>query len=153
MIEYVIGNILNADVQAIVMGVSLDGIMDHKQVLDVEKVFPSFYSDYTQMCFKKHISIGKVGLTHRHKIDNPHYLIHFPIADTFNGVIHIEDIELGLSSLLGFIKEYKVKSIAIPPLGVDILGLRWKEAKALFVHTFTPLNELKVLLYEPDPPF
>ena len=139
-----------SDVEAIVLGVSCDGVIDHREAMQREKVFPSFHTQYTQSCYKGDLTMESILLTYNHQIKFPHYLINFPVTKHFLDVVLLEDVKKGIPSLIQTIKDYKITSVAVPPLGVEIGRLPWKEVKEVLVQAFTPLKEVEFFLYEPD---
>ncbi len=150
MINFRSGNILLSDVEAIVLGVSCDGVIDHREAMRREKVFPSFHTQYTQSCYKGVLTMESILLTHNHQIKFPHYLINFPVTKHFLDVVRLEDVKKGIPSLIQTIKDYKITSVAVSPLGVELGRLTWKEVKEVFVQAFTPLKEVEFFLYEPN---
>jgi len=47
------------------------------------------------------------------------------------------------------VRERKIRSIAIPPLGAGLGGLQWTKVKAMIVAAFEDLPDVRVKLYEP----
>jgi O-acetyl-ADP-ribose deacetylase (regulator of RNase III) len=59
------------------------------------------------------------------------------------------DVRTGLSTLAQTIKDLGIKSIAVPPLGCGLGGLRWDEVRPMIISALEPLHNVKVLLFEP----
>ena len=55
----------------------------------------------------------------------------------------------GLADLRSFIKEYKVRSIAIPALGAGNGGLEWEQVKPHIEQALSDLDEVAIIVYEP----
>ncbi len=153
MIQYKLGSLTHARQQATVLDVNLEGVIDHMEVLRLEKVFPLFYKDYSSMCVGKQLKVGGVSLYHNNQLEYPHYLIHFPTTGGYVERCRIEDIEEGLHSLVQTIDKYRIQSIAIPPLGVVRGGLNWQDVKKVMLKALTPLTGVDIVLYEPDQPY
>lgn len=61
----------------------------------------------------------------------------------------MEDIEAGLVALAREVRDRRIGSIAIPPLGCGLGGLPWEVVRPLIEQTFEALPGVRVLLYEP----
>ena len=153
MIHYKLGMVTRAKQEATVLDVNLEGIIDHMDVLKLEKVFPNFYVGYSTLCARKQLQLGSVSLHHNHQLDYPHYLIYFPTTTKYGQRSAIDDIEKGLHSLIQIIDKYRIQSIAIPPLGVVRGGVIWKEVKEVMLKVLTPVKGVDIVLYEPDQPY
>jgi O-acetyl-ADP-ribose deacetylase (regulator of RNase III) len=60
----------------------------------------------------------------------------------------MEDIEAGLQTLVEEMRKRGIRSIAIPPLGCGLGGLRWTDVRAKIEEAFQDLPDVEVLLYE-----
>ncbi|KAK0348315.1 hypothetical protein LTR94_037752, partial [Friedmanniomyces endolithicus] len=63
----------------------------------------------------------------RHRLDTPRFIINFPTKRHWRGKSRMEDIDAGLVDLVRVIRERKIRSIAIPPLGSGLGGLDWRQ--------------------------
>ena len=61
----------------------------------------------------------------------------------------MEDVRDGLTDLVRVLRDYKVQSVAIPPLGCGLGGLDWDDVRAMIESTFEDSPGLRVDLYEP----
>ena len=52
-------------------------------------------------------------------------------------------------ALVEDVRKRNIQSIAIPPLGCGLGGLRWADVRARIEAAFQDLPEVRVLLYEP----
>src|SRR6185436_21102554 len=82
-------------------------------------------------------------------LKNPRFVINFPTKRHWKGKSRIEDIQIGLESLVREVRQRNIKSIAIPPLGCGLGGLDWNEVRPLIEESFRALPEVRVLIYEP----
>jgi O-acetyl-ADP-ribose deacetylase (regulator of RNase III) len=80
----------------------------------------------------------------------PKYIINVPTKDHWRGKSHIEFIQDGLRDLIRVIKQLKIKSIAVPPLGCGNGGLEWEDVKSLIEETFAELPEVEIRLFSPS---
>jgi hypothetical protein len=61
-----------------------------------------------------------------------------------------EYIEVGLIELAKVIKEYKIESIAIPPLGCGNGGLKWEKVKPMIEKYLGHLTNVNIQVFEPN---
>lgn len=149
MIEQTHGDILNADAEALVNSVNCVGVMGRGIALQFKKAFPENYNLYKDVCDKNLLHPGKMLVHDMGRFENPRYIVNFPTKRHWKGKSRIEDIESGLEALIDVIKQYKIKSVAIPPLGSGLGGLNWQEVRLLIEKAFHDLTDIHILLYEP----
>jgi len=149
MIQYKKGNILEAEVEALVNTVNTYGVMGKGIALAFKKSFPKNYKDYRQAFNNGSLQTGKM-FVHKTNLLTPRYIINFPTKRHWRYKSKLEYIEQGLDDLLYTITTNKIQSIAIPPLGCGNGGLDWKIVKELIINKLTPIqNETKITIYEP----
>lgn len=91
-------------------------------------------------------------IVHVERLIPPRYIINFPTKRHWRGKSRLEDIETGLGDLVDVIQRYKIRSIAIPPLGSGLGGLDWREVRHRIEKAFAPLTDVRVVVYEPAGP-
>lgn len=148
MIQFVKGDILKQDAEALVNTVNCVGVMGRGIALQFRKAFPENFKAYVTAC--KH---GEVRLGHMFVFDTggfyPRYIINFPTKQHWKGKSRIEDIRSGLKSLVKEVEEREIKSIAIPPLGAGLGGLDWLEVKQEILDALSNQSNLEVYIFEP----
>ncbi len=149
MIELTQGDILKADVEALVNTVNCVGVMGRGIALQFRKAFPENFNVYKKACKNGEVKPGKMFVYDLNRISNPHFIINFPSKRHWRNKSYLEDIELGLQDLIKFIQEQKIHSIAIPPLGCGLGGLNWSDVRPRIIEAFETLPDVKVLLFEP----
>lgn len=149
MIDLKRGDILKADVEALVNTVNCVGIMGRGIALQFRKAFPDNYKVYRAACEKKQVQPGKMLIHDLGKFLYPRYIINFPTKRHWRGKSRLEDIESGLAALVKEVRKLKIKSIAIPPLGAGLGGLRWEDVRRRIEDAFRDMPEIEVLLFEP----
>ena len=117
MIRYTTGDVLRADVDAIVNTVNCVGVMGRGIALQFKKAFPSNYEEYRTACDKGEVVPGQMFITERKALTGPRYIVNFPTKRHWRGKSRMEDIFSGLQALKVEIVEREIQSIAIPPLG------------------------------------
>lgn len=149
MIEYKAGDILNADVEALVNTVNCVGVMGRGIALQFRKKFPPNYKAYQSACERKEIRPGHMFVFETGGLINPRYIINFPTKRHWRGKSRMEDIETGLDALAGEIRAHGIRSIAIPPLGSGLGGLDWPDVRARITQTFADFPDVNVIVFEP----
>ncbi|MBF0338593.1 MAG: macro domain-containing protein [Nitrospirae bacterium] len=150
MIKHVRGNLLEADVEALVNTVNTVGVMGKGIALQFKRAFPDNYNAYKKACNQQEVRIGKMFVYHTDKMINPRYIINFPTKQHWKGKSSLTDIEDGIKSLMEVIRNKGIKSIAIPPLGCGNGGLRWVDVLNCIEAAFEELPDINVVLYEPS---
>ena len=143
------GDILAADVEALVNSVNCVGIMGRGIALQFKNAFPDNFKAYAAACKRQEVQPGKMFVFETHTITNPKYIINFPTKRHWRGKSRIEDIDSGLKSLATEIKSRHIRSIAIPPLGSGLGGLNWLDVRARIKSKLQDLLNVDVLVYEP----
>ncbi len=149
MIHYTAGDILKADVEAIVNTVNCVGVMGRGIALQFKKAWPENFKAYKLACDAGEVEIGKLNVFATGQLANPRFVVNFPTKRHWRGASRMEDIESGLVALKQWIQESQVKSIAIPPLGAGLGGLDWSKVKAKIEKALSPLESVDIHIYEP----
>jgi O-acetyl-ADP-ribose deacetylase (regulator of RNase III) len=150
MIEAVSGNLLSADVEALVNTVNTVGVMGKGLALQFKKSWPDNFSAFAKACQSGEVVPGKMHVYSLNGMLNPRFIINFPTKRHWREGSRLEDIETGLLALVEEIHRRKIQSIAIPPLGCGYGGLDWSVVRSLIEQTFANLPEVNVLLYSPQ---
>jgi O-acetyl-ADP-ribose deacetylase (regulator of RNase III) len=152
MIEIVRGNLLQADVEALVNTVNTEGVMGKGIALQFRRAYPAMFDAYLADC-----KAGRVKLGHMHLYDlgglvssAPRWIINFPTKGHWKARSRLSDIQSGLTDLVKIIRECGIKSIALPPLGCGHGGLDWGDVRPMIEGTFKNLPEVRALLFAPD---
>ncbi len=149
MIKYTKGNIIQADVEALVNTVNTVGVMGKGIALVFKKAFPDNFKIYRKLCEDKEFHVGDLLITNTGRI-RPKFIVNFPTKEHWRSKSKIEFIEVGMNELVKEIKEKQIKSIAIPPLGCGNGGLNWNEVKTIILRELEKVDEeVEVIIYEP----
>ncbi len=149
MIEDAKGNLLEADVEALVNTVNTVGFMGKGIALQFKQAFPENFRVYAQAARKRALAPGQMLVVPTGFVTNPRYVINFPTKRHWRGGSRIEDIEAGLTALVQEIKRLGIQSIAVPPLGCGNGGLDWQEVKPRIVQALQEVPDVRVLLFAP----
>ncbi|MEX2488715.1 MAG: macro domain-containing protein [Pseudomonadales bacterium] len=150
MIEYKTGDILREDTDAIINTVNCVGVMGRGIALQFKKAFPDNFKAYTTACKNQLVEPGRMFVFETGQLTSPRYIINFPTKRHWRGASRMEDIEAGLKSLVDTILQYRIQSVAIPPLGSGLGGLDWADVKPRIEAALQPLSDVQVIVYEPQ---
>ncbi len=149
MIEFKQGDILTADVEALVNTVNCVGIMGRGIALQFRNVFPDNFHAYEVACKRGEVQPGRMFVFETHRLTNPRYVINFPTKRHWRGKSRLADIKAGLPALVAEIKRLRIRSIAIPPLASGLGGLDWNDVRPLIVRALDEVQDLKAIVFEP----
>ena len=149
MIRYKTGDLLGEGTEALVNTVNCVGIMGRGVALQFKRAFPENFRAYAALCKRDEVRPGRMFVFETRGLVNPRYIINFPTKRHWRGKSRIEDIESGLKSLVEEIRSRGIRSIALPPLGSGLGGLRWPDVRARIDATLGGLNDVEVVIFEP----
>ncbi len=149
MIVYKTGDILAERADALVNTVNCVGVMGRGIALQFKKAFPENFKAYAKACQRGEVEPGRMFVFETKELVGPRYIINFPTKRHWRGKSRMEDIEAGLDDLKRVVLEKDIRSIAIPPLGSGLGGLKWEEVRPRIEKTFQNLDDIHVILFEP----
>jgi len=129
MIEYVKGNLLEADAEALVNTVNTVGVMGKGVALQFRRAFPENYDAYVAAVARKDVVPGRMFTWESDRPEGPRYIINFPTKRHWRGRSRLQDIEAGLDDLRRALIERDVRSAALPALGCGLGGLDWSDVR------------------------
>ena len=149
MIQFTQGNLLNAEVEALVNTVNTVGVMGKGIALMFKERFPLNMTAYAKACKAKEVQTGKMFITETGELMGPRWIVNFPTKQHWRARSKMEWVVEGLQDLKHFIVEQQVRSIAIPPLGAGNGGLKWPDVKAEIEKALGDLTGVDIIIYEP----
>jgi O-acetyl-ADP-ribose deacetylase (regulator of RNase III)/uncharacterized protein YwgA len=149
MIQYVSGNLLEADVEALINTVNCVGVMGKGIALQFKQAFPANFTDYAKACRSKTVQTGKMHVFATGNMVNPRFIINFPTKKHWREASHMEYIEQGLLDLKQVIADNGIRSIAVPPLGCGNGGLEWQPVQAKIEQALGDMVGVDVWVYPP----
>jgi O-acetyl-ADP-ribose deacetylase (regulator of RNase III) len=150
MIEFKQGDILQDNSEALVNSVNCVGVMGRGIALQFKNAFPENFKSYAAACKRQEVQPGRMFMFNTGRLTRPHYIINFPTKRHWRGKSRIDDIDAGLKALVEVVRQYNIRSIAIPPLGSGLGGLDWSEVKEHIIIALQRLDDVRVTLYEPQ---
>lgn len=143
-----VGDLLAADVEALVNPVNTVGVMGKGLALRFKKAFPDAFASYPRACAAGEVTIGKMHVVER--TGSPRLIVHFPTKQHWRHPSKLEYVREGLVDLIRVIRTREIQSIAVPALGCGNGGLEWRLVRSLIVEAFEALPEVRVALFEPS---
>lgn len=147
------GDLLKADVDALVNAVNCVGVMGKGIALQFKQAFPENFKAYKKACDAGEVQPGRLFVFDRgglvENASGPRYIINFPTKRHWRSRSRMADIESGLKALVEEVTARGLTSLAIPPLGSGNGGLNWAEVRPRIEEAFAHLEPVQVHLYEP----
>jgi O-acetyl-ADP-ribose deacetylase (regulator of RNase III) len=153
MITFTQGNLLDADVDALVNTVNTVGVMGRGVALMFKEAFPDNFKSYEAACKRGEVRVGRMFVTERQQLMGPKWIINFPTKRHWRQPSRIDWIEEGLADLKRVIIEKNIRSIAIPPLGSGNGQLDWGEVRPKIEEALKSLSSVEIIVYEPTPKY
>ena len=149
MIRFTQGNLLEAPVEAVVNTVNTVGVMGKGIALMFKERFPENCAAYEAACKAGELEVGRMFVTPGAELTGPRWIINFPTKKHWRHPTKLEWIHSGLDALKQEIRDRRIRSIAIPPLGCGNGGLDWAVVRPLIESALGHLAEVEVVVYEP----
>lgn len=152
-ISYVQGDLLQADVEALVNAVNCVGVMGKGIALVFKHQFPANYQAYASACQQRQVRTGTMFVTRQDVLVGLRWIVNFPTKQDWRAPSRLEWIVSGLQDLRRFLLEEEVASVAIPALGAGNGGLDWPVVRTeieralrdlvMDVRVFEPLENVR----------
>jgi O-acetyl-ADP-ribose deacetylase (regulator of RNase III) len=149
MIEFVTGNLLDSDVDALVNTVNTKGVMGKGVALQFRRAFPANYEAYRKACAADEVQLGRMFVFHTGQLARPRLIVNFPTKGHWKSRSRLSDIEEGLCDLRRVLIEQEVNSLALPPLGCGLGGLSWSQVRPRIEQALADLP-VRILVFEPQ---
>lgn len=149
MISEADGNLLTADVDALVNTVNTVGIMGKGIALQFKRAFPTMFKAYARAAKAGELRLGEMYVWPTQQLDGPRFVINFPTKGHWKTSSRLADIERGLDDLVRVVRDHDIASIAVPPLGCGNGGLDWAVVEPLIHRKLEVLSDVDVRLYPP----
>src|SRR5262245_57928498 len=150
MITEVRGNLLDADVDALVNTVNTAGVMGKGVALQFKQAFPANYQAYKRACERGEVVLGRMFVFDNGQLTRPRFIVNFPTKQHWRSRSRLSDIEAGVADLVGVIEGHGIRSIAIPALGCGNGGLDWADVEPRIEGALGAVPDVDVRLYPPQ---
>jgi O-acetyl-ADP-ribose deacetylase (regulator of RNase III) len=149
MIEEGHGNLLTAEVDALVNTVNTVGVMGKGIALQFKRAYPANYRGYRAACARHEVRIGQVWTFDTGVLGPRRYILNFPTKQHWRSTSRLDDIAAGLSSLVEIVERRGIESVAIPALGCGNGGLQWSEVRPLIEQAASRMPATRVVVFGP----
>lgn len=150
VITYLHGNLLRANVDALVNAVNCVGVMGKGIALQFKKAFPANFKAYEQACHRGEVKPGRMFVFATEPPATPSFLVNFPTKRHWRDPSLLDDIRTGMSSLVEEVRSRGIRSLAIPALGCGNGGLDWREVRPVIDSALRQLDGVHVLFFAPE---
>jgi O-acetyl-ADP-ribose deacetylase (regulator of RNase III) len=150
MIEQGNGNLLTAEVEALVNTVNTVGVMGKGIALQFKRGFPANFRAYRAACARGEVQLGRVWTFDTGVTGPRRYILNFPTKKHWRSDSRLEDISAGLDSLVDTVRELGVTSVAIPALGCGNGGLAWADVRPLIERACGRMDDVRAVIYPPE---
>ncbi|PUZ24339.1 O-acetyl-ADP-ribose deacetylase (regulator of RNase III), contains Macro domain [Chitinophaga costaii] len=148
--EYLKGNLFDANTQALVNTVNTVGVMGKGIALQFKERFPVNYNQYITAYKKGILQIGKLLVVKEQTIEGERIIVNFPTKTEWYLKSKYSYIEDGLKELVKVIEAEGIESIALPPLGCGNGGLKWEKVKVMIEKYLGHFTSVRIQVYEPN---
>ncbi|MFI5491196.1 macro domain-containing protein [Actinoplanes sp. NPDC051859] len=150
MIERGTGNLLTADVDALVNTVNTVGVMGKGIALQFKRAFPANFRAYQAACQRGEVRLGHVWAFDTGVLGPGRYVLNFPTKQHWRSSSRLADIETGLESLVRTVEELGIRSVAMPALGCGNGGLSWSDVRPLIEQACARMPDVRSVVYAPE---
>ena len=149
MITELSGDILAADVEALVNAVNTAGVMGKGLALQFKRAYPEMFADYARAAAAGELVPGRVHVWETGLPSSPRFVLNVPTKRHWRSPSSLEIVEAGLQDLARVVRERGIRSVAVPALGCGLGGLTWGEVRPRIETALAPLDDVDVLLFGP----
>jgi O-acetyl-ADP-ribose deacetylase (regulator of RNase III) len=150
MIEEGHGNLLTADVDALVNTVNTVGVMGKGIALQFKRAFPANFRAYRTACAQGELQLGHVWIFDTGVLGPRRYILNFPTKSHWRSNSRLHDIAAGLDSLVAVVEKLRLTSVAIPALGCGNGGLAWDDVRPLIERASARMPGVRTVVYPPE---
>ena len=148
MLAYRTGNIFESEAQAIVNPTNCLGPMGAGLAKQFSRRYPANTAQYRRECAQGLIKPGRLNWFKTGR-ETPEWIVNFPTKNDYRRPSRLEYIQEGLDTLAEELTKRAITSIAIPPLGCGLGGLRWNAVRAEMETRLSGLEQCTIILLEP----
>jgi len=131
------GNILDiTDVEAIVNPCNMLGLMESGISKEFKDKYPDMYEDYHTFCLNQGFDEFGIHVYDLNSSDNPNFIINIPTKRHWASDDSLDIVKHALESMVDVCYSKNIKSIAIPDLCRDTIGIYKHNLKALLISDF-----------------
>lgn len=146
MITYVVGDIFQSPAQVLTNPVNCVGVMGKGLALEFKNRYPDLFTDYKARCNRNEVRLGVPYLW-----ENDYgQVLNFPTKGDWKENSVLQNIERGLKYLAENYQRMGIQSLAMPPLGCGLGGLKWSEVFPIIEKYLKDIPDIEVYVYESE---
>lgn len=142
MIVFTSGDLFLSRAQVLGHGVNTLGVMGAGIAVEFKRRFPKAYKRYRELCLGGGLTPGGVFLS----TEQEPWILHFATQDGTQGA-RLEYVQRSFEKAAASLKDWGVRSLAIPAIGAGLGGLDWALVSKLLVAHFGGLD-IPVFVYQ-----
>lgn len=150
MLHFTRGNLLEAQVDAIVNTVNTVGVMGKGIALQIKEAYPEVDAAYRAACERGEVQIGRMHVVPTQALQGPRFVINFPTKKHWRNPSRLGYITEGLKDLRRILPGLGIRSLALPPLGCGSGGLDWVKVRHAILAELGDLEGLDISVFEPS---
>lgn len=148
MLKVLIGDLFESKMEVLVNTVNCVGIMGKGIAKIFKEQYPDMFADYKDRCDEKTVEAGKPYLFNGENLFSNIKIINFPTKNHWRSASKVIDIINGLEYFISHYKEWKIKSVAFPPLGCGNGELDWTIVGKIMYQRLSKLD-IDIEIYAP----
>lgn len=149
MLRYSTGNLLEAPADALVNTVNEVGVMGKGIALMFKEGYPEASAEYEREAKAGHVKVGSVLAVPNLCLMGPRWIIHFPTKKHWRNPSKLEWVRAGLRDLVRVVREKRIGSVALPPLGCGNGGLDWGLVRREIEAAAAEVPDVDILVFAP----
>lgn len=149
MIEYVYGDILEAQAMALVNPVNCEGVMGKGLALQFKKAYPAMFAEYVQVCKNPWFKPGEIYMYLVPGATLPRYILNAATKNRWSELSQRQYVADCIDNIFNMVVKYDMSSVAVPALGCGEGRLNWAVVQDLIHEGLSSLQEVRILVYPP----
>lgn len=149
-IEYVYGNILDAEVEVLVNPVNCQGVMGKGLAVQFKQKYPGMFHEYKRLCDQGWYKPGEIFMYLVPSSMMPRYIMCAATKAEWRQPSTPATIFACVNNIYNLIIKYGIQSIAIPALGCGEGGLSWEGCvQEIIYEGLKCFDQVRILVYPP----
>jgi len=151
MIKYIQGDIFGSFCEALVNPVNCLGVMGAGLAKQFKQRYPKMFEEYKGVCYRKELTPGHLHVWwgDLDQEQPQQVIINLATKNDWRFPSQLGWVQEGLWTLRETLEASHIRSVAIPPLGCGLGGLRWEDVRSAIENEFAD-SDISVEVYEPN---